>query len=792
MNRELRVVGKPVHKQGDELRVTGKAEFSSDVRLKDMLHGSLLRSPYAAADIVSIDTSEAEAVPGVKLVMTHNNYPDWIPDNVSFVGHQVGCVIATSEEIAEYAKGLIKIEYRPKPFVLDAQEAMKPDSPEVFPNIPNRQPWSNYYYYSDKNEQGLFTKRESNSEFDGFGDIEEGFKEADIIVEEEGYSFALQHAPQPERRGWLANYDGERMTMWGCTQAPQQMRPYYSTFSGMPSTVKYRLISEFMSGGFGARDSDTGFWPDTPDMSFKGVGNDKSGVLAAKASIALLKPVRIFHSSNEESFLTYWGRGSFNVKVKMGFKKDGTLVAWDTEHWVNVGLRGSIGTLYFQNGTPLLLYSHNTPAFRLKKGVVHTNIPGTVGWCGYGNPEYMFATEQVLDIAAEKLGIDPVELRKKNCMMPGDNALSVSRAYGFTGPHWLASGDIPGLLDLLVEKTGWKDRKPHTEKTGTIRSGIGMALTGQMCASEGVGSISIIRLNIDGSAEVVNTYSDNGQGGRTSTGQIAAEALKISFDKVRVFAGDTDASVWGTSNACSGGTMKYGWATYNACQDALQKLFKLAAPLFGPTVKPEELDTENGEIFVKQDISGKAKSAKRIKWEHAFRNQGNNVGDEFQIIGTATYVQPAGARNEEKAATFVTLDVDTETGQLLNTKIYHCPDVGQALNPKDVYTQILRIRHGWEGVLGGTMILDKGTGKLLNGSYIDYPVSTMRDCRVLPDYIESGKNDITHPYGANGLGQALQNGIIAAVANAIYNAVGVRIKETPMTPDIILKALGKI
>lgn len=784
MNKPLRVIGKPHYKQGDQQRATGQAQYSSDVQLPGMLHGAILNCPHPAADLISIDTAAASAVPGVKLVLTPDNCPDILSTMYQYVGAPVACVVATTLEIARHALTLLKVEYNVKPFVVDPDEAMQPDSPQVWPGFDNLHPYDMCAQFTDRNEQGLFTRRVETTEHDGFGDVEKGFAEADVIVEDDGYRFGLQQAPIPERRGGLAHFDGEKITVWTTTQAAQQNRWFLGQVAGL-KIHNVRIISEFNSGSFGARGDDTGFFPDLPpDIPFMGGGHDKSVALAAKASVMLVKPVRVFLSSNEENFYHFWGRGTSYCRVKMGFKKDGTLTTWDMDLGVNSGLFGNRWTFMFSNGTPLMLYSRNAEHVRIKKYAIFTNTPGQSGWCGYGNPEYMFATEQVMDQAAEKLGMDPVELRKKNHMRPGDNILSVSRAYAFTGPNWLGSGDLSAVLDLLMEESDWKSRRPHTEKSGVIRSGIGMALTCQQCAGEGVGSNAIVKLNHDGTAELCNTYSDNGQGGRSACRQIAAEELGLSFEDVRIVAGDTDASVWGTCNACSGGTMKYGWSIALACRDALKTLYELAAPLL-EVAQPDELATADGEVFVK------AEPNRRIKWIKVFLSQGVNEDDHTQIVGKGVWLQGSGPQNTEKAATFVSLDVDTETGQLLNVKIYHCADVGRALNAKDTKAQILRIHHGFEGVLGATAIIDKASGRLLNGNYIDYPVATMWDCEVLPYYIESG-NDPTHPYGAVGLGQALQNAIHAATANAIYNATGVRIKETPMTPDVILKALGKI
>ncbi len=781
MAKEFRVVGKQVRDISAADRVSGQLQFSNDVQLPGMLHAKLLKSPYARAKVLNVDSSAAQALPGVKLVMTKDNFPFLFQPEVVFVGQDVACVVAEDQYSAEKAVRLLKVEYEVLPFVIDPYEALKPDAPIALPYPANSpEPPSNirkgtyaFKHFSEPNEKGLFTKRSANvTDYDGFGDIDEAKKEVEVFVKGEGYNFGKANAPLMALSGCVANYCNGKLDLYMPTQYAGQALGVLTQILKLDSK-DINIISVVTGGGFGGRLS-SGVMPPNTEASYT--------LVSAMASMALNEPVRLFYT-REEEFYYYWGRSGMDAQTEIGFKKDGTLVTMETEVWRNISTGGpvGIGTQNFDaTCTGNMLYSRNCRANRLRKHCVSTNGPSFCGWQGFGNPEVFLAVETTMDDAAEKLGIDPVELRRKNHMRGGDNFLTLS--YLFNDATWLGHTGIDKCLDEALKKVDWKGRKPASEKTGVMRHGIGMSIHAQQNGGEGFVGNATVKLYGDGSVVLVCSYHDLGQSGRTAQCQIAAEALGLPFEKVRIAADESLYAPYANAMSCSSGTFIQGNTTFLACTDAKNKLLQYASKIFDcPT---EELDTLDVTVFPKNAPE------KAIPWMAVFKTLGY-LGPLDTIMGVGRYEASSGPKPAEQGATFAELDVDTETGELKNIKVTISQDCGKAINPRVVAAHYLGVHHCLEAVTGGCeQILDKKTGKLLNNSYIDYPVATMLDHEVVPIIVEVP--DPSTAYGWVGIGQAFNNGIAAAVSNAIYNAIGVRMKETPFTPDRILKALGKI
>ena len=506
-------------------------------------------------------------------------------------------------------------------------------------------------------------------------------------------------------------------------------------------------------------------------------------LMACAASIKLERPVSLFYT-REEEFYYYWGRSGMDGKAKVGFKKDGTLVSTETEIWRNVSTGGWIGSgtlKYDATCTGMMLYSHNCKAVRHRKYNVMTNTPAFVGWQGFGNPEVFFAMESVMDQAAEKLGMDPVELRKKNHMRGGDNFMDLT--YEYTDVHWLGHTGVEPSIDAALKQVPWKERKPASEKTGILRHGIGMSLHAQQNGGEGLAGSAAVKLYNDGSAVLISNFQDIGQGGRGAQVQIVAETLGLPYEKVRIVADETVYTPSAHPQTCSSGTFIMGNAACMAAKEAKKKLLEMAALM--AKCPPEALDTKNGMIFPK------GMPDKAFPWIAAFAQLNQTTGATESISGFARFKVPAGPMPAEQGATFVELDVDTETGELKNVKATISQDCGTALNPRVVAAHYMSVHHCLEVLTGGAeMVLDKKTGKMLNNSFIDYSVATMLDSEIAPIVVENP--DPATCYGNVGIGQGFNNGVAAAVSNAIYNAIGVRMKEAPFTPARVLKALGKL
>ncbi len=776
-------IGGQVRQKDGRPRVTGEAKYYADYRFENLLHAAILRSPLPKAAITLLDTSEAEKCDGVRLIMTHKNYPTVFRDTVYYVGDLVAAVIAESLELAQAALAKIKVEYDKKPFVLDMREAIKPDSVQVFDGKPNQFDWPHHYQLFDKDpESGLHTRKEPHTHFE-FGDIEKGFAESDVIIEQDDIYYAYCKGPVMETRGCTIDHDGTKLIVYTHSQGMHDEKLRLSQALGIPgSSLNY--VSPFTGSSFGAKS------PVPLDIN-----NPAHHLLIAGfACLKLRRPVRCVYS-REEEMLCAWSRGSLS-QVKIGFKNDGTLTTMDYDHAEEIGVAGDIyPAKNSMLATGAVLYSHNCQNNRGKIKLVNTNRFTCVGWQGYGAPEGHFAVETTIDIAAEKLGMDPLDLRRQNCMRTG----SVDNGYDPMSyvSCFVSQSGIRKCIDMGAEKVGWAENwRPPSTKTGRIRSGLGMAIFTMGAGRPGPGNSAeaMVKIFPDGSATLVSAAADFGQGQHTVQCQIVAEVLGIPYHKVGLTCRDTDSTPFATLLANSSGTWILGWTTYEAAMDAKRQLLELAAKEM--KLPAEDLVLGDGIIYNKNNHE---QSIPVIK---AFGPIGH-YGGRHEIIGT--YVNnsphPNCMRNnnprqlyipKEKGAQFISLDVDTETGMIDNVVITMAQNVGRALNPKIVSGQMLTSRHGLENaVLGNDCIVDKRNGWLMTPNLIDYKPSTILDCNVQPIIVEI-PGDPTHPLGATACGEGGACASMAAFANAIYNAIGVRVKHSPFTPDVILGALGKI
>ncbi|WP_243547019.1 xanthine dehydrogenase family protein molybdopterin-binding subunit [Pseudodesulfovibrio tunisiensis] len=776
-------LGKAVRQKDGRPRVTGEAKYYADFQFPGMLQTRILRSPYPAADIVSIDTAEAEAMPGVRLVMTHENFPKAFRKSLYYVGDLVAAVVADNEDIAEEALERISVEYEKKKFVLSLEDAIKPDSPEVFEGAANCHDWEFHAILSDRDpETGLF-KTKTPAEYNGFGDIDKGFEEADEIVEQKGLKYAYCKSPAMEPRGCTVNYDGVKLHVYTHSQGIHDEKYCLAQALGIGSD-KINYVSPYTGSSFGGKIAA----PLNPNLPSHYL------LIAGLACLALHKPVHCGYS-REEEMLCAWSRGSM-ADVKIGFKKDGTLTTMDFAHWHEVGAGGDkYPPKNAMLATGAVLYSHNCRNLRGKIRYVHTNRFTSIGWQGYGAPEGTFAVETTMDIAAYKLGIDPVELRKKNCMRAGDIDAGWDPMVYKSG--YISSSGIRDCLDLGAKHLDWKNTWQHPdEKSGRIRHGMGVAIFAMGAGRPGPGNSSeaMVKIYPDGSAALVCAIADIGQGQHTVQCQIVAEVLGLPYKKVGLVCHDTDSTPFATLVANSCGTWIQGWATYEAAMDAKRQLLNLAsAKLAVPT---DQLSIREEGVYVTAEPSRGATFAEIFGLTMSF-------GGRHEIVGYYVNNSPHpnclkdGKKDElyipkEKGAQFISLDVDTETGMFSNVRVTMVQNVGKALNPKIVEGQLLTSRHGLENaILGNECIVDKRNGWLMTPNFVDYRPSTALDGDVDPFVVEK-PGDPTHPFGATACGEGAACPSLAAFSNAIYNAIGVRVIETPFTPEKILKGLGKI
>lgn len=773
----MNVVGKRVLRQDAYEKVVGGKGFPVNVRLPGMLHAKMLRSPYPHARIVRMDTSRAEQMPGVKAVITPSDVPQ-IPYNplffmpatsagltrdmlilsttVRFAGQPVAAVAASSAAIAEQALQAIEVDYEELPAVFDMDAAMRDGAPEIHAGVKNN-------------------IRDTLSF--AAGDIEVGFREADYIFEGT-YETSRVHACYMEPRVCVADTDRQgRITIYSSIQHLFGLRERMAYALGLPVSQVRVVQPPYIGGGFGSK-LDMGYFEP----------------LAALLSARTRKPVRI-EQTRHEDFITN-ARHPMKVHLKTGIKKDGTFCAryastqCDTSAYATHGPVVILVHAHFG-----LMLGYRSPHMKWEGKVVHTNnMPGGA-FRGYGAPQGCFAVESQIDEICEELGFDPIEFRLKNAPHCGD-------PHPFN-PAWkLDSYALDECLARGAERMGWSKRNKAGSGSGTRKRGIGMAAH-PLWVSGCVGfpdiyehSGAIIKLNVDGSADLSSATMDIGAGQNTTLCQIAAEELGLSDGSVRMSTGDTDTLPFDAPTHASRATYASGNAVKAAAAAAKKRLLEVAATVM--EANSDDLEVSNGMISVKGSPAQAVSVADVVKRAESpymvITDQGpvpTTLPEKGTIMGLSSL---APTTNPSPAvAEFVEVEVDTETGQVKVLRAVYAHDLGRVINPVAAEGQVEGgLQQGIGYALMENMLFDPDTGACLTSDFLDYKMPTAVEMPRQIECIFVESNEPSGPFGAKGLAEACLIVPAPAIANAIYNAVGVRIRSLPITPEKILAALGKL
>lgn len=746
------VVGSSPYKVDGIEKVTGAARYAADYSLPGMLAGKIKRSPHAHARITAINTAKAQALPGVKAVLTVHNVPrvkhagapaprisnlvkdQYILDEVvRYVGDGVAAVAAVSEEVAQAALELIEIEYDLLPAVFDPEEAMQPDAPSLH-----------------NTEQNLVTPPFVIER----GNVEQAFAKADYIFEGV-YTTGRPSPAYMEPNACLCHFDaGGKLTIWSSTQCAFMVRGILSEVLDIP-LHNIRVIVEHMGGGFGAKQ-------DLYQHEF----------ICALLAKQTGRPVKMEYS-RAECFLGGKSRHPVKIRLKQGVKKDGTLTAREADYLSNTGAYASHGAGITAVGcldlTSLYRCGDN---LKIEGRSVYTNNPVSGAFRGYGAVQAYFALDCQMDEIAAALGIDPVELRLKNGVGEGDLSPSEHRLHG---------NGLEACLRRGAEAAGWFERdKSAARHTGRIRRGWGVGT--EMHSSGAYPDIkevsnAVLKMNEDGTVTLLTGIADLGTGAQTAMAQIAAETLGIPLAHIRVVSGDTDAVPFDIGAYASRTTYVGGGAVMKAAADLKQKLLQVAAQKL--QTPAENLDIQNGQVFVKSNPQEKM-AVKAVV-------QGQGGITPHTLIGQAHHQAKVAY---SFAAHFVEVEVDTETGQVSVKKVVAVHEVGRAINPAGVEGQIEGgIQQGIGHTLTEDLVVDTQTGRTLNASFVDYKMPLAMDMPEIKTIILEEAPDITGPFGAKGVGEDPILAIGPAIANAVYDAIGVRFRELPITPEKVLKAL---
>jgi len=760
MADKMAVVGKRVPRWAAHDKVTGAAKFLADIKAPEMLTGKILFSPHAHANIVNIDTSKAEQLPGVEAVITFKDIPKTLynpnkldlilvhpelefkdmyvlSEKARFVGDKIAAVAAVDDATAKKALALIDVEYEVLPAVFDPIAAVAPDAPQLHENAANN--------------------TSVHFEFPvAWGDVEAGFGAADVVVEQT-FVTAANHICQLEPCTCVASIEASgRLTIWSPSQhAFLHRRKVAEIFGLREGMIKW--ITPHVGGSFGKYGS----------LSLEPV----CVALAQKTG----RPVKITFSREEDLFATE-PRQRFLTTAKIGVTKDGHLTALQEKITVDGGAyyTHNSSTAIVNMGGFLGLY--RCPNVAAETTCVYSNLHPTGGVRGYGNHEGTCILEQLIDLAAEKIGMDPLELRTKNAKEAGDPSS--------TGLP-METCTFDALMALGAEKIGWKEKKARPSSTDGKSYGIGMAIMMDVSGAQPFDiqhRNALIKFNEDGSINLLVNAADLGQNLLGTLSQIAAETLGLNYEDVHVVTGDTDSTLYDIGQHASGGAYQIGNAVILAAEDAKTHLLKRAAKKL--EVAPEDLDVGNGKVFVVADTS------RQISIESVVREAMYNFeNDHMNISGKGSF---SPIQNPPPfAAVFTEVMVDRETGVVDVLKILYVADPGVALNPATVEGQIEgAIAQSFGYVLTEEYAVNKETGALESDNFNTYKLPStldMPDIEVVlhEEPVPSG------PYGAKGVGQGAMIAVTPSIANAIYDAVGVLISDMPATPEKILRALNK-
>ena len=752
----LRVVGKSVPQINAPEKVRGLARYVGDMEFPRMLHAKVLRSPHPHARILSVRTDRALRIPGVAAVVTSDDTPK-IPwgvvkkdqqvlavGKVRHVGEEVAAVSAASEAAALEAVERIEVDYEVLPPVFDVEEALAPGAPEVHEGTGN-------------------ISREIHI---NHGDVERGFAES-AVIHEETYTTAHQFQTYMEPLGALADIDGQgRITLYVPTQSIYFTRRLVAEALNLPST-KIRVIQTHVGGAFGGK-----------------LGEDPMGHIAASLAMKTGRPVRLLNNRLDE-FQGSRPRMPVNIHLKMGVRRDGTLAAKETRIVGNNGAYSCFSYEVIQVTATRMDNLYRQENLKTDACLVYTNLIPAGAFRGFGNPQMSFAMESHMDVLAEKLGMDPAEFRLRNVVHQGETSI-----------HGWELGSC-GIAECIEKATAAVDWKKHraAPKNGTLRTGVGLGCavhsTSNRQLSNWDGSTAVVKVDDDGKAQVICGEGDLGQGSQTVLAQIAAEGLGLEVEDVRVSSADTE-----NTPLCFGGygsrlTLMAGNAVQIAADHCREKLFHIAADEL--EVSPADLSLEGGVIFVKS-----APEEKMTVGEAVRANLLREGGDV--VFSQATWDAPTVMPDEENcygrttvacsfACVAVVVEVDTETGQINLKHIVAADDLGRAINPLTAEGQVHgELAQGLGYAMFENAVLD--TGQFANGNLADYTVPKADSIpRVTSILVES--IDPNGPFGAKGCSECALVPCAAVVANAIYDAVGVRFTSLPIRPESILNALSR-
>lgn len=759
MKRGYVNIGKRLPRVDAVVKATGEAKYAGDLSLPGMLHGKMVRSPYPHARIRHIDTSQAKRLSGVRAVVAgkdtigfkaggisaQGDEPYLALDKVRFIGDAVAAVAAIDEETAEEALDLIRVEYDELPAVVDPLAAMREDTPLIHDHAPR-----NISFKTDLS----------------YGDVDQAFRECDYAREDRFETTPIRHGFL-EPHAALAVWDHSgRVSFWGSKQSP------YFTYRNLAKALnvplsRVRVIQPYIGGGFGGKN-------EMFNVDFS------AALLARKTG----KPVRIV-VSQEEVLFAYRQRHPTVIDLKTGFKKDGTILALEAHIIADGGAYLSIGALSLYLMCAFFCMPYRLPNMRAKGYRVYTNTQPSCAMRGHGVPQSRFAAEVQLDLAAKELGIDPVDLRLKNALTPGE-----------TTPNGFKITSC-GLEESIVAAkriiTGWRKQRPKDD--GRKKRGIGIGCYGYVSGPRMAGhntAGAVIKVHEDGGISLSTGSTDVGQGSDTVLSQIAAEVLGVRLEDIRYGMVDSDITPLDPGTFGSRVTFVTGNAVRIAAEDARGQLAEVAANAL--EANPRDIMFKDRKVYVAGSPDRSMPFSKLVKIAQYSGTGKTILGRGYWAPeGLEVPNFETGRGNMSAAYSFGTqvaeVEVDTETGFTKVTRMAMVHDCGQPLNEMLMEGQL---EGSAIGGVGHTLMEEivRKEGQTMNPSFLDYRMPSTLDACPL-EILHTDTYDEMGPFGAKESGEGIQVAVVPAIVNGIHDAMGVAFKRIPVTPVMVLDALKK-
>ncbi len=756
MGENYEVIGKSVPRIDGAAKATGRAKYTGDLKFPNMLVGKILHSPHAHARILNIDTSEAEKLPGVKAVITHRDVPStkyglsparwdetiFCIDKVRFVGDKVAAVAAVDEETAYKALKLIKVDYEVLPAVFDPYEALKEGAPQIFEEYPGN----------------------INTEIhQHFGDVDKAFAEAYHVRRDFFSGQRTYHSPL-EPHASIAFWEGPKVTVYSSNQSVHYLQYHLARVFGMPMG-NVRVLKTHVGGGFGGKLDPTG-------LDFA----------AVKLSQITGRPVKMLYD-RKEMFYNNRGRHAQYMELTTGVTKEGKILGVHANFVMDGGAYTGLGvaSAYYAGALLTVLYDFDNYKFDMIRAV--TNLPGCGAQRGHGQPQPRFAFESHLDHIAEDLGIDPLEIRIINARKPKTVTINDFKVDSYA---------LKEALEKAREISGWRGKKGKLPPGRGIGVGNGgfVSGAGYPCYRTDLPqAVAIIKVHDDGSMATLYTGAvEIGQGSDTVLLQMAAEAMGYPLEKMRIVAGDTDLATHDFGAYASRQTLMSGWAVKKAGEEVKNKILQTAAEMM--LVVPEQLDVKQGVVFLK------AHPEESLTFEEVARTYFVKYG---QLIGQGSYKPPklggtfkgaaVGTSPAYSAATQVAeVEIDEETGEIKVIEAWDVHDCGMVINPALLHGQVHGAFYMGMGESIWEEVLFDEKGDVANGNLAEYRMPTALDMPpVTSELVDS--IDPNAPWGVKEVGEGATTPTMACLANAIYDAMGVRIESLPLTYEKVWRAL---